>query len=257
MEKEIVTGWHIVMDKFIILPCMLTLLWACTPGTVETSSSKDSVADAVQEQVASAPFPDLDLDNLTVYTGADTATIFSERSYYGSSDSLEAIDLQKDTRVMRTPEGLRFRLKNGEHKLLKENKDTESDDFASYSFLEPMDNIGQWLLMGGYYEAFDYVLIDQQDGSETHLWGRPILSPDGQYFLTGMVDLDAAFVPTGFQMWSITNNKPVLRWEKELTDWGSDNFIWTNDNHIIAEQTYRDEASGGLKTRFITMKILQ
>ena len=165
--------------------------------------------------------------------------------------------LKTETRVTRTPEGLRFRLKNGETKLLKENTDRDGEDFAAYHFLQPLDTIGQWLLMGAYYEAWDYVLIDQEDGNENHLWGRPVLSPDRKYFLTGMVDLEAAFVPTGFQLWGFENNKPVLRWEKELTDWGSDNFIWTKNNTIIADQTYRDEASGELKTRIIKMKISQ
>lgn len=226
------------------------------PAKVETPSLNDTLATAASEQVAPDAFPDLDLDNFSIYAEADTAAIFPEIPY-GSSDSLEAVSLQADTRVTRTPEGLLFQLRNGTQKLLKENKETDGDDFASYGFLEPMDSIGQWLLLAGYYEAFDYVLIDQHDGSETHLWGRPVLSPDGKHFLTGMVDLEAAFVPTGFQMWGFENNKPVLRWEKELTDWGSDNFIWTKDNHIIAEQTYRDEASGTLKTRTIRMKILQ
>lgn len=249
------------MNKTVIFAA-LALLWACTPSKVETASSQDttsSVTDA-PEEVPAGNFPQLDVNHFTVI---DTTDIF----FVKSSDSVKIVTreegeksaLQRDARVTRTSEGLQFRLKNGETKLLKETRDTDGEDFTSYNFIEPMDNIGQWLLMGGYYEAWDYVLIDQEDGSENHLWGSPVLSPDGKYFLTGMVDLEAAFVPTGFQLWSFENNKPVLRWEKELTDgdWGSDNFIWANNNTIIAEQTYRDEASGELKTRIIKMKISQ
>lgn len=238
------------------------LLWACTPAKVETTSSEDTTSSSdVTEDVIGGNFPQLDVDHFTVI---DTTDIF-QNNVQAPSDSVKIVTmeegeksaLQKDTRVTRTPEGLRFQLKNGETKLLKENRDTDGEDFASYNFIETMDDIGQWLLMGGYYEAWDYVLIDQEDGTENHLWGDPVLSPDGRYFLTGMVDLEAAFVPTGFQLWSFENNKPVLRWEKELTDWGSDRFIWTNNNTVIAEQTYRDEASGELKTRVIKMKISQ
>lgn len=238
----------------------MALLWACTPSKVETTSSEHttSVADVTEES-----FPRLDVEHFTIL---DTTDIFF-KEMTGPSDSVmivtmeesERSALQQDTRVTRTPEGLRFKLKNGETKLLTENKNTDGEDFTSYNFIESMNDIGQWLLMGGYYEAWDYVLIDQENGNENHLWGRPVFSPDGKYFLTGMVDLEAAFVPTGFQLWSFENKKPVLRWEKELTDgnWGSDHFIWTNHNTIIAEQTYRDEASGELRTRIIKMKISQ
>lgn len=240
----------------------MALLWACTPAKVETTSSQDTISSAdVTEDIIAGNFPQLDVAHFTVL---DTTDIF-QNNVQGPSDSVKIVTmedgekraLQQDTRVTRTPEGLQFRLKNGETKLLKENKDTDGEDFASYNFIEPMDNIGQWLLMGGYYEAWDYVLIDQEDGNENHLWGHPVMSPDGKYFLTGMVDLEAAFVPTGFQLWSFENNKPVLRWEKELTDWGSDHFIWTKNNTVVAEQTYRDETSGELRTRIIKMKISQ
>ncbi|MBT1701097.1 hypothetical protein KK083_29665 [Fulvivirgaceae bacterium PWU4] len=248
------------MNKTMIFAAIV-LLWACTPAKVETTSSQDTTSSDATKAPIAGNFPQLDVEHFTIL---DTTDIFFVKMT-GPGDSVKIVTmeegekraLQQDTRVMRTPEGLQFKLKNGETKLLKENKDTEGEDFASYNFIEPMDSIGQWLLMGGYYEAWDYVLVDQQDGNENHLWGQPVMSPDGKYFLTGMVDLEAAFVPTGFQLWSFENNKPVLRWEKELTDWGSDHFIWTKNNTVIAEQTYRDENAAELRTRIIKMKISQ
>jgi len=119
-----------------------------------------------------------------------------------------------------------------------------------------MNEINQWLLLGSYYESFDYLLIDQEDGGESHLWGLPVLSPDKKYFLTTQLDLEAGFVSNGFQLWRMENRKPLLRWEKELQDWGAGKIIWTRNNYVLAEQTYRNDSSNELENRLIKMKFI-
>ena len=235
---------------------------ACSVNKTENANPDDDSISSVElpsdmlKSTAIGPLSVLDVDNLKVYETGDTLIRLPEISHALDSAG-ELYVLKTDSRVTRVKDGIQFKLNNSETKLLKENKSIEGDDFQSYIFQRAMDDIGQWLVMGGYYESMDFVLIDQEDGTETHLWGYPVLSPEKNYFLTSMVDLEAAFLPNGFQLWSVEGKKPVKMYEQELTDWGFDHIIWTNDNKILAQQTYRDQTSGDLKTRLIKMRFIE
>jgi hypothetical protein len=232
------------MNKLILLfwiPCVVS----CTTGKVETSS-----VDQIPDRIDS-----LDTENYEIVPmGEPLNTIINDAST--RPDSLEAQFIANDKRVSRTADGILFQLGTGHTKLMKENRDGESGDFAVYTFLESYDSIGHWLLKGSYNESFDYLLVDQKDGESTHLWGFPVISPDKKYILAGMLDLEAGFVPNGFQLFSISGAKPILIWEKELADWGSDKLIWQSDNTVLAEQVYRDESTGELKTGIIKLRFL-
>lgn len=213
-----------------------------------TQVSKTTLADI-------GPLSVLDIDNIKIYAPGDTTVNFPENPAADSTTEINAF--KKDARVIRVHEGIKFQLPSGEIKLLKENKSIDGDDFAGYTFLGAMDDIGQWLVLASYYESMDYILVDQMNGIETHLWGYPVVSPDRNHILSSMVDIEAGFVPNGFQLWSIEDGNFVLAYEQELTDWSFDKSIWTNDNKIVTEQTYRDEASGELKTRVIKMRFVE
>ena len=247
------------MKKLIFPLCIF--LYSCSSNKSETASSTDSLASdstigSAQQLTGIGPLSVLDIKKIKVYELGDTIVSLPDQSF--SADSISEKDfLKQDSRVSRVKDGLLFTLSNGETKLLKENKTTEGDDYAAYSFQQALDDIGQWLVAGSYYESYDYILVDQEDGTETRLWGYPILSPDKKNFLTSSVDLEAGFVPNGFQLWSVEEKKPVKVYEVNLADWGFTNMIWTNDNHIIAEQTIRDSATGDLKKRIIKMRFVE
>jgi hypothetical protein len=228
---------------------LLIVLLGCSPQRNETVSSAE---DSSVSESHTASVPVIDFDNFRILPD-DTLVVFPETDNF--SDTLEANRIGTDSRVNRTSDGLQFKLRNGETKLIRDNKKTDGDDFVAYVYLNTFDEIHQWLVRASYYESFDYILIDQNDGSESHLWGYPVLSPDRKSFLTAMVDLEAGFVSNGFQLWSL-QDKPVKLWEKELTEWGTDKVMWLNDREILAEQTYRD-ASGELATRLIKLRFMR
>jgi hypothetical protein len=169
---------------------------------------------------------------------------------------LEIDYLKTDPAVNRTPEGLTFKLRNGQVKILKDNADFEDEEFVRHFFIRSLNDIGQWHVLSMYNESFSYLLIDQTEGTETSIWSDPAFSPDKKYFLTGSADIDAGFIPNGFQLWTFKNNKLFKVWEKELTDWGADNLIWTDDNYVIGEQVYRDADLGESNKRIIKMRMM-
>jgi hypothetical protein len=244
------------MKKMILPTLAFYLFSACSSSqsdnnTSETDGGSSSGVSSSAEPVGIGPLSVLDTDNIKIYETGDTVVQLPETPVADSASEISA--LTKDTRVTRVGEGLTFQLKSGETKVLKENKTTDGDGYEAYTYLQSLDEIGQWLVLCSYYESMDYLLIDQQLGTETHLWGYPVISPDKNHILTSMVDLEAGFVPNGFQLWTIEEDNIILAYEQELAEWGFDKSIWTNGNEILAQQTYRDKASGDLKTRVIKM----
>lgn len=230
----------------------LALLIACNtkPRDDHGLHAHDSVTTTPQR----AQFPDLDVGQYQVYEEGDTTITLPETDFMGAPKDREAGNLQQVSDVTRNGDELVFILKNGQQKLLKSNL-TDEDNTVEYTFMRSLDAIGYWEVLAFYYESFDYVLINQTDGAETHVWNKSVLSPDYKYILCGTQDLEAGFVTNGFQLWFVENDQLVLKWEKELTDWGAEKLIWTSDNYVWAEQTYRDAVSGELKQRLIKMRM--
>lgn len=241
------------MNRILSFAVLLVTLSCSTKEQkgVDSSAASDSFESIIANPKS---WPQLDLENYKVYTYTDTIIKFNEPSYLGDHEMLETDYLKTDPAVNRTPEGLTFQLKNGQVKILKDNADDE--EFVRHFFIRSLNDIGQWHVLSMYNESFSYLLIDQTEGTETSIWSDPAFSPDKKYFLTGSADIDAGFVPNGFQLWSIKNNKPVKVWEKELTDWGADNLIWTTNNYVIGEQVYRDADLGESNKRIIKMRMI-
>jgi hypothetical protein len=245
------------MTRILSFVALLVILSCSTKDQkiVDSSTAGDSVSS---ESIIGSPesWPQLDLENYKVYTYTDTIIKFNEPSYLGDHEMLEIDYLKTDPAVNRTPEGLTFKLRNGQVKILKDNADLEDEEFVRHFFIRSLNDIGQWNVLSVYNESFSYLLIDQTEGAETTIWSDPAFSPDKKYFLTGSADIDAGFIPNGFQLWTFKNNKPFKVWEKELTDWGADNLIWTDDNYVIGEQVYRDADLGESNKRIIKMRMM-
>jgi hypothetical protein len=236
----------------------LVVTFSCATKEQKTGDSLttgDSLAADTSSRNAQG-WPALDLENFKVYTYTDTLVKFKEPSYLGDHEILEVEYLEAEPAVRRTAEGLTFQLKNGGSKILKDNADFDDDEYVRHFFIKSWNDIGHWQILSTYNESFTYLLIDQTDGTETSIWSDPVFSPDKKYFLTGSADIDAGFIPNGFQLWSLTNNKPSKVWERELTDWGADNLIWTDDNYVLGEQVYRDPDLGESNKRIVKMRMI-
>lgn len=133
----------------------------------------------------------------------------------------------------------------------------EGDDYASYSFIEDMPEIGQWLLMATYYEAYGYVLVNKATGETTELYGMPVVSPDKKYIITFNQDLEAGFTFNGFQLFEMKDTKPVLVGQHELYTWGPDNVSWKDSNTILVQQAFKrtNDESQEMVTEYVQMEM--
>lgn len=237
------------------LLCALLIMSCASKKEAETKTDSTAIASTVDTlAVAKAPWLDLDVEHIKTYDYVDTTIVFSDPAYNGPHELEEPENLKADPRVKRTEEGLVFTLKNGQTKTLK-NTNTEDQDFSSYIFQKTFDDVNQWQVFAMFFESHGFALIDQTDGKETWMWSEPTFSPDRKYFLCGSADIEAAFVPNGFQLWTFKNNKPTKLWEKELSDWGAESLIWAKDDVVFGNQVYRDANLGEANQRIVRMKL--
>lgn len=241
-----------MLQKRSVYIIALASLTYCSP---KPSAEQDvQTTDTIASFEQHSRFLDLDVGQYQVYESGDPSITLPETDFMGAPKDREPNNLQQVSGVTRQGDDLVFVLKNGQQKILKSNL-TDEENTVDYTFMRSLDTIGYWEVLAFYYESFDYVLINQIDGTETHVWNKSVLSPDHKYILCSSQDLEAGFVPNGFQLWSVENGQLLLRWEKELTEWGAEKLIWTADNYVWAEQTYRDSVSGELKERLIKMRM--
>jgi hypothetical protein len=145
-----------------------------------------------------------------------------------------------DKRVQRQKGKLIFTLANGKKAILK-NNDTEGDEYAAYTLWAWLPAVESWLVFVSGYENSSWLLVSQRTGKQTTTWGVPHFSPDNKYFICGNVDLAAGFDVNGIQLYRVEKAQPLLLWERELTDWGAENFRWKNNTTLVAERITLDE----------------
>jgi hypothetical protein len=237
---------------------LLALLLACSTKTTTELPLEDDTTNAIADTPPPvkqpARFLDLDIEQYQVYQEGDTTIALPQTDLRDVPKDLEAENLKKTRGVVREGDQLTFSLQNGGQKVLKSNL-TEEDNTVEYIFIGSLDAIGYWEVLVFYYESFGYVLVNQRNGAEVDVWNKPVVSPDHQFVLCGSLDIEAGFIPNGFQLWSVEKDSLKLQWEKQIENWGVEKIIWTRDNYIWGEQMYRDNVSGELKTRLIRMRL--
>jgi len=172
-------------------------------------------------------------------------------------DTSETKNLLKDNAlVKRVGDSLIIKTNAKDLVLLDDDNDEDdADSFASYSYHGFLENANQFLVLGTYYEAYDYLLIDRQTGDITHLWGLPVVSPNGKHIIAGNTDLVAAFTPNGIQLFE-NAPKPKLIAERELQTWGPEEIKWMDNKTLLVKASVSDPNSENLeRPEYFKMKL--
>ncbi|MOA14217.1 hypothetical protein D3C78_1343050 [compost metagenome] len=146
-----------------------------------------------------------------------------------------------DGYVYRSNDSLIFKTLSKGNIVLKSDTVTDGDDYARYTFTDDLKPINQWLVFGIYYESYDYILVDKNNGKQTHLIGLPVISPDKKYIVAVNEDLEAQFTFNGIEL-SESNGKTLkLIEKKEIADWAIREIKWLDDNTLLAHKIVIDK----------------
>lgn len=249
--------------NYIVSLLFVLFIFSCTDKKEETNSAAaaDSATQEMIEQDSRFESVDSSVFRIGNYTFEITPSTESE--FDGVKPAIQTIDTSEAKRinpyssfVTRNGDSLLFKKPDNEYAYLINNTNTDSEDFASYDFIQYMPEIGSWLVMGSYYEAYGYILVNKTTGDMTQLFGVPVVSPDKKYMLTFNQDLQAGFTFNGFQFFEI-KDKPVLIGTHELYNWGPDNVVWKDSNTLLVQQAFSrlDEGAEEIKTAYVEIHI--
>ncbi len=240
------------MKSYFIIISLLSCLMLANCGK-EKPLEKAEIESVAQRPLAS------ELD--TFYLGGKLVRVEKiEKSDFEEVDATPAIDtsetknLQRDSdKVQRTGDTLQ--IKTAAKNVFIVNNDSDTDEYAQYTYMGYNKAIDQYLVFGGFYEWHNYLLIDAKTGSQTVLWGKPVVSPNGKYIVSGNTDLVAQFTDNGIQLFE-SGNAPKVIGEKILQLWGPEEIRWSNDTTLFVKANVSDEKSPDLEvTRYFKLKL--
>lgn len=124
---------------------------------------------------------------------------------------------------------------------------SSEEDIVSYTYIGKLHGTELLVFFCSYFEFYDYLIVNRENGQQVHIWGSPVLSPEKKHLLASNYDLAAAFTPNGIQLYSVNNEGLTLKFQKEFTTWGPDSPKWIDDNTIYLIQKSSDENGGDIK----------
>ncbi|UYQ91039.1 hypothetical protein MKQ68_13140 [Chitinophaga horti] len=233
--------------KYTLLMAATVACYACG-SPAATSSSTDSLSSTAIDTAghSTAPAKLSKEDTITLGNVLYDITEITQQEFDAvktwKADTSEARVLRAaQGSVNRVGDTLFFHAAQKRVMLInKNNPDNEGDDFCQYNFMGELPGSGQWLLFGGFYESYAYVLISKETGDTTFTIGEPVVSPDGKYLVAGNADLEAAFTTNGFELY--TNGKVPVRIDERLLDnWGPSAVKWQDARTLVVEKQERGE----------------
>jgi hypothetical protein len=234
------------MQRFYLLLLLTYIFAGCNTKVTPTQDSSKSDSLITQSLEDSTPDNNIPIDTLQlgdkkllVYTV--NKAVFDQ---YPSTpeDTSEASLLSRDAAlVKRTGDTLIFTLTNGQHKIMPNHVDMDDEDYYGYIYAGNFPDIHRLGVIGTYYESLDYLLVNPANGDTLHTWGAPVIAPDKKHILCPSMDLEAGFVPNGFQLFSVDNNQIKLIGDIEIKKWGPGEVKWINNNTILATYIFLDD----------------
>lgn len=231
------------MKTYLSLFLAAGMLFACNNDTTESSESTQDTAH-IEEPPATGKV----LQNTDTFTvGSKHFTIAPLAAYTFPKQSTPDYDSTEDHLIAKDPAHLQrkdgklyIKLNNG---LVTElaNNTSDDDKYANYFYAGYIPEIHQHLVFGSYYESSDYVLVNADNGTVTHVWGIPVISPDHKYLICPSVDLVAEFNNNGFQLFSYTDNKLVPEGDVVFQKWGPGQMKWLDNKTVAAEYVELDK----------------
>jgi hypothetical protein len=120
-------------------------------------------------------------------------------------------------------------LNNGKTHTLKDHTNTDSDDYTSYTYSGMTKARDYFIFDVGLYEGGMYLLVDAENGKEIDLWQYPFPSPNGKWMLAFSYDMEAGFMPNGFQVIKKAGGE-LKTLDHAPERWGVPEGFWVSGN---------------------------
>ncbi|ASZ14734.1 hypothetical protein KTO58_00050 [Chitinophaga pendula] len=227
--------------KYILLSLGLACSYACTNtgnNNNNTTSNTNSLASNSNSttpttNLATRPLDTLQMGNITFFLYPSDKQTFDQYPT-PTPDTSETQQLAQTNLVKRTDEQtLLFQLANNKTRTIV--NDSAENQFSTYHYSRHYPQIHKVGIHAFYFEDDNYILVDTNNGDTTHMWGEPTVSPDGKWVLSAARDIEAGFIPNGFQLFSHHNGKLTYAGSKEVQNWGPGIVKWIDNKTLVIE----------------------
>ena len=141
--------------------------------------------------------------------------------------------------VFKNGDTLTVYLRNGKIKRYI-NKQHEDE---TYSFKGLITHTQYFLFRFEYRsgEVSGFLLVNDINGSQYSIPGKPLLSPDKKRFATSCVDLEAQYNPNSLTIYRIDKDSCRVEYSVEPTDWGATKVKWINNASLQYQKVVPSE----------------
>jgi hypothetical protein len=140
----------------------------------------------------------------------------NREKYDKCTKKIKEQQLKKSARfITKTKTGYEIKLLSGETRTLQ-NSPKENEDFRQYEYLCYIERLGYFVFRVNFYEAGQYLLIDDKFGYSRPINGFPEPSPDYKHLVTTNADAVAGFEFNGVQLFGFTDHGMEIFFEKEF-----------------------------------------
>lgn len=240
------------------LAALAVILWSCgqQKSTKQTTTTDSTGIQTVNVPATSdTPIDTLELAGKTYLIYTIDSMVF-ESFKLQPQDTSETLALAKDSTVKRSGNTLQFKLQNGKTTTLTDKDDDAENegDFVHFAYLSDYPEINSKGIVAYYYESQDFLLLNTLTGDTLHLWTEPIFSPDKKQILCASMDLVAAFMPNGFQLFNIEKDSIRYVGETNLEKWGPTETKWVDTKTILCRYISIDDEG---TTKSLHVKMVQ
>ena len=137
------------------------------------------------------------------------------KNYSNCTQKIKDQELRKDSRfITKTDTGFEIKLLSGETRTLQ-NSIEENEDYREYEYLYYIEKLGYFVFRINFYEAGQFLMIDDKFGYSRPINGFPTPSPDFKHLITTNADAAAGFEYNGIQLFGFTSHGMEVFFEQE------------------------------------------
>ena len=176
--------------------------------------------------VSRGSFPDY-YDDQTI---RDSVTIDYGDDLYKSLAWERYLQTEYDSLFIRTADTLKFTA-NSQHHWQLINSDSQR-----YSLEHYIDSLDLFLVKVHYSIGSSYLLLNNQNGKATYLWGRPYIKGDRLVAINN--DQRVQYGANGIQYFVMKGDTLEPAWSLGLSNWGPTALKWIGNDSLLIRREY-------------------
>jgi len=128
----------------------------------------------------------------------------------------------------------------------------------SYNYQGELEELEYWVIWALGFETYHTILINKSSGSQTRTVGKPIVSPSGDFIITGNADMEMDHTENCMYLYEVDNNELELKGKAVFSGesiWAPYEIAWIDNQTLTIKQGRFDESDYSIKYNCAEVRI--